>query len=168
MFKDYSYNVNKNYLIKRIKRKPHCINKIITEKIFNDKYNTNYHISYLHTMYNFNKYACEHSFNEFYDYFKKTFSVKIRKYDNFNVDVKSRRDFSFIAITFLMQHYLNLSIQSSISFIAISSKTFNNYYYKKIIKLKPKIININKITDENESQNAWIKFQNNYLKLFDK
>jgi len=162
ILKDYSFNVNKNELISQINIKPHFIGKVIIEKLFNDKYKSNNHISFKHTCHNFNKYACEYAFYMFNNYLKKTFEIRIRKYNEFNMNLESKKDFCFLTLSFLMQHHLKLSIQSNI-FSFETSNVFNDFYYNKLVQIKPKIINLNTINEE--SLDAWNKLQNNYLMI---
>jgi len=137
--------------------------RIIT-KIFNNKFKKNYNISFSHTTHNFNKYACKYAYYMFINYMKKTFEIKIRKYNNNNNNnINTKMDFCFLTLIHLVQHHFKLVIQSHITKYG-TSQDFTNEHYDKLINLKPKIINLNNINDK--YIDVWDKFRKNYLNLF--
>ena len=163
-FKDFSDKRNSYFEKDKLNELKYLISRDSSERIFNEKYNTNYHIYLSHTPYNFNKHVCKYTFRIFYKYLKKTFNLKVRTYNNVNIDYKERNYYSFITLCTLMQHHFKISMSTKINKLTIWKK-LDEEQYKQLFRLKPKIFNINDLS--NDQLIIWNNIQNNYLKSFD-
>lgn len=158
-FKIFYETAEKTHLYKK---SSYLISRYYAEKIFNTHFNTKIHLRNLHISFNLNKYICELCFNLFYNYLKRTFLIRIRKYDSYDISLNKVNYFSFLQLSSLMMYYCKIADTGTINRYVIQQ--LDNISYNKLIKMKPKIYCINQLYS-NQSV-LWNKLQNTYFTLF--